>query len=112
MHPNTTHLTVPSYLPSNLSICKNLKRKRNLIVEVVVYHSVSHNIDPISLSSLLENIHRNESLVWFEAFGFYCTIDTRSLPGFLLNTLLNCAVSWRSCSFVSVALSGVDVEMG
>lgn len=51
-------------------------------MEAVVCHCVYHSI-PFCHISLLANVHCNESLVWFEAFSFCCTISTGSSLGLL-----------------------------
>ena len=67
MYPNPTHFLIPLYLPSAL------KKKKNLIVEAVV--------------------HCNESLVGFEASGFYYTTNTTTLLGSsLISFLLPCVM--------------------
>ena len=52
-------------------------------------HNVSHSIlHPFVHTSLLANVHCNESLVWFEASGFCYTINTGSSLGLLSDILL------------------------
>jgi hypothetical protein len=58
----------------------NPPKEKNLLVEAVVCHSVSHS-HPFVHTSLLENVHCNGSLVCFEASGFCYTINTGSSPG-------------------------------
>jgi hypothetical protein len=49
---------------------------------------VSHSTHFVH-TSLLANVHCNESLVWFDISGFYYTISTiRLSPGLLLDVLL------------------------
>jgi hypothetical protein len=50
--------------------------------------SVCHSVYPFVYTSLLANIHCNESMVWFVASGFCYTINTGSSPGLLLDILL------------------------
>jgi hypothetical protein len=52
-------------------------------------------------TSLLANVHCNDSLVWYEAPGFCYTINTGTSLGLLL-VLFCLAVSQRACSFGSV----------
>jgi hypothetical protein len=72
---------------------------------------------PFVHTSLLANVHCNESLVLFKASGYCYSINTGTSLGLLLD-ILCCPVSWRSGSFGSVGLvlsctpvSGVGVGM-
>ena len=82
-----THLSAPPYLPSSLAASPSKEnkiykfketkiQKFHLSVEAVICHSVSHSVShPFVHTALLANVHCNESLAWFEAFGF-CYINS------------------------------------
>jgi hypothetical protein len=56
---------------------------------------------PFVHTSLLANVHCNDSLVWYEASGFCYSIDTGPHWDFSWISCC-CSVSWRYCSFESV----------
>jgi hypothetical protein len=59
---------------------KTKKHRKHLIVEAVVYYSMSIVYPSIHTHSLA-NVHCNESLVWFEIFDFCDTINVGSSLG-------------------------------
>jgi hypothetical protein len=65
----------------------NKKHRKHLIMEAALCHSVSHRISLCHTSSLV-NVRYNESLLWFEIFGFCDTINIGSSLGLLLVILL------------------------
>ena len=81
----------------------NKKHRKHLIMEAALCHSVSHRISLCHTSSLV-NVRYNESLLWFEIFGFCDTINIGSSLGLLL-VILSCPVSWRSCKFQTARLA-------
>lgn len=58
------------------------------IAAVVLVAVVCHAADPFAETAFLINVHCNESLVWFKAFGFCYTINTGSSLRLLLGILL------------------------
>lgn len=93
MHPNSTHLPIASYLPSTLASSLPKEKKRKLSPWNC---SVSQGATQYILLStqLYLQILSTESLVWFEASGFYYTVNIRSSLGLFSDIPL----SWRSCS--------------
>lgn len=66
---------------------KTKDRVKQLIVEAVVRHSVSHRS--------LANVHGSESLIWFEISVTLSILDPHQNSSWLY---LCCPTSWRSCS--------------
>ena len=73
-------------------------------------------MNPFVHTSLLAGVHCKESLVWFEASGFYYTINAGpSLGQPMVILLLPCVVEilqfwvWRASRFIT---NGVDVWLG
>lgn len=79
-NPNPTHLLLPLYLIPPTE-------EKTLIVEAVVYHSVSHSIYPL-VHTLLSNVHCNESLVWYKVSDFCYSVDIGTLLELLWGILL------------------------
>ena len=50
--------------------------------------AMCHIVCPFTQAAFLENINCNESLVWFEASDFYCTITIGSSLGLVWGSLL------------------------
>ena len=63
------HTSVHPYIHTNNNRSKTKHRKKKLIVEAVVCHSVS-TVYPSVHTSSLANVHCSESLVWFKISGF------------------------------------------
>ena len=82
MNPSSTH---PFPAPHLYNLSSN-RGKKNLIV------IVCPTVYPFVHTSLLANVHCNESLVWSEASGFCCTSNTGSSLGLLSDVLLLCSV--------------------
>jgi hypothetical protein len=79
MYPNPTHFSLPSFLPSILATSPTRDKEKQYMC-TTVYPSI--------YTSLLANVHCNESLVKFKASDFCYFIITRSLIG----TPLRCPV--------------------
>lgn len=100
MYPNPIHLPNPPYLLSALATSptclpprnknKNKLKFKNVTVEAVLCHSVSHST-PSTQTALLVNVRWNESLVWFQASGLCYTINTEFSPGCLSD------IPWLLC---------------
>jgi hypothetical protein len=81
------HTSVHPYIHTNNNRSKTKHRKKKLIVEAVVCHSVS-TVYPSVHTSSLANGHCSESLVWLEISGFCDSINIWSSSGLLLVILL------------------------
>lgn len=86
MHPIPTHFPVPSYLPSILA---SPPKEKQFIVEAVVSDCVCLFLH----TSLLANMHCNESLVWF-----------------LISATLS-SLSRTACRFPVISLCHGDTEV-
>lgn len=115
----TSYTAVPlisSYLPSALATSPQ-EQKKNLGLKAVLCHSVFHSI-PVVHTSFLANIHHNESFVWYEASGFYCTINIGTSLGLLSDAVI--LSHWQPSSFGYVGLApswtdavdGLNVGLG
>lgn len=58
------------------------------LIVVALGAAVCHAVDPSAQTALLENVHCNEALVWFEACEFSYTINPGPSLRLLLNILL------------------------
>lgn len=100
--------------------------EKNVIVEAVICHSVSHII-PLCLyfftcqCSFFANVHGNDLLVCYEASGFCYSTVTESLLELLLDILLLSSWVMEICNFRYVGLAplctlavhcGVDLGVG
>ena len=77
MHPNPTHLPIPSYPP--LTTSPTTEKKKLTVEAVVLSQCVRPIVYPFVHTSLLANVHCNESLVWYEASGVCYSIITGTL---------------------------------
>ena len=84
MHPNSTHLPLPLYLPSTFA---PPNRENNLFVEAVLCPTVY----PFPHTSLLVNVHCNDLFVWYKASGFCYSVNTGTPMGFFMD-LLPCVI--------------------
>lgn len=118
MHPNSTHLPIASYLPSTLvsSLPKENKKKKKKRKLSPWNCSVSQGATQYILLSthLYLQILTTESLVWFEASGFYYTVNTGSSLGSSLTSpchgdpaALICRTGPSTCSTHPI-IAGVD----
>lgn len=87
VHPYPIHLPLPLYSLSTLPTSPTTKKK-NLVVETGVCHSVSHSVYPFIYTSSIANIYCSDLLVWYEASDFCYSINTITLLRFLLDILL------------------------
>ena len=72
---------------------------------------VCHPVYHLAQTDLLANVHCNESLIWFKAFGFCYTINTGCSPKLLDISLA--MVPWDLPLIVlQQFMGGVDVSMG
>ena len=80
------------HLPLQSPLLKENKddriKKEKSFMEAIVCHYIYPTIYPFVHTSLLANVHCNQSLLSFEASGFCYSINTGSSPGLLLDTLL------------------------
>jgi hypothetical protein len=98
-----------------------LPKEKNYLVGAVICNSVlTITIYPFVQTSVLADVHCNESVVWFEAFGICYALNTGSSPELLSDTLLlPCFVKLSSFGYVGSALhviqqfiDGIDVKVG
>ena len=80
------HLPLQSPLPKENK--EDRIKKEKSFMEAIVCHYIYPTIYPFVHTSLLANVHCNQSLLSFEASGFCYSINTGSSPGLLLDTLL------------------------
>ena len=81
-----------------------------------------HIVYPFVPSGLLANVHCSESLVWFKASGFWCTIIPGSSPEFLWEILFSSTLCLgdpeaiipqdQSIHQLLQVLDGVDARVG
>lgn len=88
--------TLPLQPPKIKENCREKKEKiKNLIMEVVVWHSESPS-ESLCPCVLLTSVPCKEPLDCFQAFGFYCTINAGSSPrlfGYLVIGIFTAGVS-------------------
>lgn len=88
-HAPQPHSSIDSFI-SVLCHCNFIKRKQNKVKKNENITSLHGNYSVsgcVTQTSLLANVHCNESLVWFKASGFCYTINTGSSLGWLSDIL-------------------------
>ena len=106
--PELFHLQVCSVCHSSPLSFPSLNHY--LYTIVVLEAAVCHSVILVCSNSLLANVHCNESLVWFKAFGF-CCITNPGPPLRLLSAILLLPSHGDPVLTVSLSLSGHTTQV-